>query len=176
MRQTINQTNSCRHLIIKRGNNLHAAFIWAIVHVFWHRCPFYGLKGGLHWLNDDGWWGGLVWWACWMVPWKDRQIHQQCSCPISGQGVLICSETSIHSLHQHYFLTSHTPTAPHQCLGQVEKIEKGWFYFTPGWTLCSGHRIKLLTCLPLFIGLSEEIYSGVWKCLGKVLYNKIKQE
>ena len=95
MRQTINQTNSCRHLIIKRGNNLHAAFIWAIVHVFWHRCPFYGLKGGLHWLNDDGWWGGLVWWACWMVPWKDRQIHQQCSCPISGQGVLICSETSI---------------------------------------------------------------------------------
>ena len=67
------------------------------------------------------WYDGLV---EWFHGWKG-QIHQQCSCPISGQGVLICSEASIHSAHQHYFLTSHTPTAPHQCLGQVEKIEKG---------------------------------------------------
>ena len=123
--------------------------------LFKHICMYFGIAvlfmglkrdciGWMMMVDGVGWFDGLVEW----FHGRKRQIHQQCSCPISGQGVLICSEASIHSAHQHYFLTSHTPTAPHQCLGQVEKIEKGSFYFTPGWTLCSGHRIKLLTFLP----------------------------
>ena len=52
-----------------------------MLHLFEQLCMYFGiavlfmgwnLKGGLHWLNDDGWWGGLVWWACWMVPWSEE--------------------------------------------------------------------------------------------------------
>ena len=101
-------------------------------HLFEHICMYFGIAllfmglkrdciGWMMMVDGVGWFDGLVEW----FHGRKRQIHQQCSCPISGQGVLICSEASIHSAHQHYFLTSHTPTAPHQCLGQVEKIEKG---------------------------------------------------
>ena len=109
-----------------------------MLHLFEQLCMYFGIavlfmgwKGGcIGWMmmvDGVGWFDGLVEW----FHGRKRQIHQHCSCPISGQGVLICSETSIHSLHQHYFLTSHTPTAPHQCLGQVEKIEnwKGLILF-----------------------------------------------
>ena len=91
-------------------------------HLFEHICMYFGIIvlfmglkrdciGWMMMVNGVGWFDGLVEW----FHRRKRQIHQQCSCPISGQGVLICSEASIHSAHQYYFLTSHTPTAPHQC-------------------------------------------------------------